>query len=218
MAVYVVMLGAPGAGKGTQAQMLSKKMELPHISSGDIFRENLKNKTELGESANSYMVKGELVPDDITIAMIKERLSRPDCQKGAVLDGFPRTPAQAKALDKMLGELGGKVDVVPYIKVPNEALVERLSGRWTCRAQGHIYHQKYNPPKQQGVCDLDGSELYQREDDKPETVRNRISVYMEQTAPLIDHYRKAGLLKEIDGDQQIDQVTKDLMACMPPEI
>jgi adenylate kinase len=108
--------------------------------------------------------------------------------------------------------------VVPYIKVPNEALVERLSGRWTCRAQGHIYHQKYNPPKQQGVCDLDGSELYQREDDKPETVRNRISVYMEQTAPLIDHYRKAGLLKEIDGDQQIDQVTKDLMACMPPEI
>jgi len=215
MAVYVVMLGAPGAGKGTQAQLLSKEYGLPQISSGDIFRENLKNKTELGELASTFMNKGELVPDDVTIAMIKERLSRPDCSKGAVLDGFPRTVAQAEALEKMLGELGGKVDLVPYIKVPEEALVGRLGGRWTCREQGHVYHEQFNPPQKAGVCDKDGSELYQRDDDNPETVRNRISVYLGQTAPLIEYYQKAGVLREIDGDRQIEQITTDLLACMP---
>lgn len=215
MPVYIVMLGAPGAGKGTQAQKLSQESGLPHISSGDIFRENLKNSTELGVKASEYMNKGELVPDDLTIAMIKDRLSRPDCEKGAVLDGFPRTPAQAEALDKMLNELGGKVDVVPYIKVEDEVLIGRLSGRWTCREQGHIYHEQFSPPKKPGVCDIDGSELYQREDDKVETVKNRIKVYMQQTAPLIDYYTNSGLIREINGDQPIDQVTADLMAIMP---
>jgi adenylate kinase len=215
MPVYIVMLGAPGAGKGTQAQKLSQKSGLPHISSGDIFRENLKNSTELGVKASEYMNKGELVPDDLTIAMIKNRLSRPDCEKGAVLDGFPRTPAQAEALDKMLNELGGKVDVVPYIKVEDEVLIGRLSGRWTCREQGHIYHEQFSPPKKPGVCDIDGSELYQREDDKVETVKNRIKVYMRQTSPLIDYYTNSGLIREINGDQPIDQVTADLMAIMP---
>ena len=215
MPVYIVMLGAPGAGKGTQAQKLSQQLQLPHISSGDIFRENLKNSTELGQKASEYMNKGELVPDDLTIEMIKDRLSRPDCEKGAVLDGFPRTAAQAEALDKMLDELGGKVAVVPYIKVEDEVLVGRLSGRWTCREQGHIYHEQFSPPKQPGVCDIDGSALYQREDDKVETVKNRISVYMRQTAPLIDYYKKSGMIREVDGDQPIDQVTTDLMAIMP---
>jgi len=218
MASFIVLLGAPGAGKGTQADILAKRTGLPHISSGDIFRENLKKQTELGKLAQKYMSKGELVPDDVTIAMIKERLSRPDCAKGAILDGFPRTPAQAKALDEMLTELGGKVAVVPFIKVPEEELVERLSGRLVCKANGHIFHKKYNPPKVPGICDYDGSELYQREDDKPEVVRNRIRVYLEQTAPLIDFYRARGLLVEIDGNQPIEKVTEDLWNALPDEV
>jgi len=218
MASFIVLLGAPGAGKGTQADILAKRTGLPHISSGDIFRENLKNQTELGKLAQKYMSKGELVPDDVTIAMIKERLSRPDCAKGAILDGFPRTPAQAEALDEMLAELGGKVSVVPFINVPEEELVERLSGRLICKAKGHIFHRKYNPPKVPGICDYDGSELYQREDDKPEVVRNRIRVYLEQTAPLIDYYRKRGLLVEIDGNQPIEKVTEDLWNALPDEV
>ena len=215
MPTYIVLLGAPGAGKGTQAKILAQKLGLPHISSGDIFRENLKNDTELGRLAREYMSKGELVPDDVTIAMIRERLSRPDCAQGAILDGFPRTPAQAEALDGMLQELGGKVDVVPFIHVPEEVLVERLSGRWICRANGHIFHEKFNPPKVPGVCDYDGSELYQREDDRPEVVRERIRVYYEQTAPLIEYYRQRGLLREIDGTQSIEQVTEALLAALP---
>ncbi len=218
MASFIVLLGAPGAGKGTQAEILAKRTGLPHISSGDIFRENLKKQTELGKLAQKYMSKGELVPDDVTIAMIKERLSRPDCAKGAILDGFPRTPTQAKALDEMLAELGGKVVAVPFIKVPEEELVERLSGRLVCKANGHIFHKKYNPPKVPGICDYDGSELYQREDDKPEVVRNRIRVYLEQTAPLIDFYRARGLLVEIDGNQPIEKVTEDLWNALPDEV
>ncbi len=218
MASFIVLLGAPGAGKGTQAEILAKRTGLPHISSGDIFRENLKKQTELGKLAQKYMSKGELVPDDVTIAMIKERLSRPDCAKGAILDGFPRTPAQAKALDEMLAELGGKVVAVPFIKVPEEELVDRLSGRLVCKANGHIFHKKYNPPKVPGICDYDGSELYQREDDKPEVVRNRIRVYLEQTAPLIDFYRARGLLVEIDGNQPIEKVTEDLWNALPDEV
>ncbi len=218
MASFIILLGAPGAGKGTQAEILAKRTGLPHISSGDIFRENLKKQTELGKLAQKYMSKGELVPDDVTIAMIKERLSRPDCAKGAILDGFPRTPAQAKALDEMLAELGGKVVAVPFIKVPEEELVERLSGRLVCKANGHIFHKKYNPPKVPGICDYDGSELYQREDDKPEVVRNRIRVYLEQTAPLIDFYRARGLLVEIDGNQPIEKVTEDLWNALPDEV
>jgi len=213
--VYLVMLGAPGAGKGTQASLISKKMVLPHISSGDIFRENIKNQTELGKLASEYMNKGELVPDDITIAMIGERLSRPDCAQGAVLDGFPRTPPQAEALDNLLAESDEEVDVVPYIKVDDEVLIERLTGRWTCRKEGHVFHESFNPPKQAGFCDFDGSELYQREDDKVETVTNRIRIYTKQTAPLIAYYEESGKLTEIEGDQPIEKVTEDIMAILP---
>jgi adenylate kinase len=184
MPTYIVLFGPPGAGKGTQAQVISQKLNLPHISSGDIFRENLKNHTELGKLAEQYMTKGNLVPDDVTIAMIRERLLRPDCQKGALLDGFPRTTAQAEALGAMLAEFQGKVDAVPFINVHETILVERLTGRWTCRAQGHIFHEKNNPPREPGRCDLDGSELYQRDDDKVETVTNRIRVYFKQSGPL----------------------------------
>jgi len=209
-ATYIVMLGPPGAGKGTQAEILAQKLGLVHVSSGDLFRENLSNQTELGKLAQTYMTKGELVPDDVTIAMVKERLSRPDCAKGAVLDGFPRTPAQAEALNKILAEMNAKVDLVPLISVPNDVLVERLSGRWMSKS-GRVYHALYNPPKVKWVDDIDGTPLYQREDDKPETVQRRIDVYYEQTAPLIDYYRQAGLLVEIDGTQEIEKVTEDIL-------
>ena len=209
-ATYIVMLGPPGAGKGTQAEILAQKLGLVHVSSGDLFRENLSNQTELGKLAQTYMTKGELVPDDVTIAMVKERLSRPDCAKGAVLDGFPRTPAQAEALNKILAEMNAKVDLVPLISVPNDVLVERLSGRWMSKS-GRVYHAFYNPPKVKWVDDIDGTPLYQREDDKPETVQRRMDVYYEQTAPLIDYYRQAGLLVEIDGTQEIEKVTEDIL-------
>ncbi len=211
MGRFIVLLGPPGAGKGTQAQVLAEKTGLAHVSSGDIFRENLKNQTELGKLAQGYMNRGELVPDDVTIGMIRDRLSRPDCAEGAILDGFPRTPTQAEALSAMLKELDGKVVSVPYISVPAEVLIERLSGRWTCRTCGKIYHSVYNPPKQAGVCDDDGGELYQREDDQPATVEKRIRVYMEQTSPLIEYYRQVGLLVEIDGTQPIEEVTRQLL-------
>ena len=211
MRKFIVLLGPPGAGKGTQAKMLAEKLALAHISSGDIFRENLKAQTDLGKLAQIYIDRGDLVPDDVTIAMIEARLQKPDCSKGAVLDGFPRTPAQADALKEMLKKLEGEVVSVPFINVPAEVLVERLSGRWSCRAQGHVFHSVNNPPKTEGICDLDGSELYQRDDDKPETVKRRIHVYGEQTAPLLDYYTKAGLLVEIDGTREIDQVAFDLL-------
>jgi adenylate kinase len=212
MPTYYVLLGPPGAGKGTQAQIVSKTLGLAHISSGDIFREHLKNQTELGKLAKGYMDRGELVPDDVTIAMIRDRLSRPDCQPGALLDGFPRTPAQAEALQNMLADFDGKVNAVPYISVPEAVLVERLTGRWTCKAEGHVFHAKFNPPKTAGICDHDGSELYQRDDDKAETVKRRIRVYLDQTLPLIEYYRNAGTLLEIDGTQSIERVTADLLA------
>jgi adenylate kinase len=204
------MLGPPGAGKGTQAKKLAQAFDLVHISTGDLFRENLKNETELGQLAQGYMNQGELVPDDVTVRMVEERLARSDCDKGAVLDGFPRTPAQAEALENLLMQFGAGVKIVPYIKVPDEILVERLSGRWMSPT-GRVYHAIYNPPKVKWIDDIDGSELYQREDDKPETVRRRIDVYNEQTAPLIDFYRQKGLLVEIDGTQSIDEVTEDLL-------
>ncbi len=211
MAKYIVLLGPPGAGKGTQAQIIAEKYNLVHISSGDLFRENLKNETELGKLAQTFMKRGELVPDDVTIAMVRERLSRPDCKNGALLDGFPRTPAQAEALAQMLLEFNGEVSSVPYIAVPEEILVERLGGRWTCKKNGHIFHETFNPPSVAGICDLDGSELYQRDDDKPETVKNRIKVYQEQTAPLISYYRNNGLLVEINGMNPIEEVTSELI-------
>lgn len=214
MATYIVLLGPPGAGKGTQAQVISHEMNLAHISSGDLFRENLKNQTELGKLAQGFMNRGELVPDDVTIAMVHDRLQRPDCQDGALLDGFPRTPAQADALADMLGSMGQKVDSVPYISVPSEELIERLSGRWTCPSCGKVYHEKYNPPKTPGICDVDGTKLIQRDDDKAETVERRIRVYAEQTTPLIEYYRQKDLLVEVDGKKSIDEVSKEILTAI----
>ncbi len=215
MPKYIVLLGPPGAGKGTQAQIISNELGLPHISSGDLFRENLKGQTELGKLSKGYIDRGELVPDDVTISMVRERLSRPDCSSGALLDGFPRTPAQAEALARMLDDFQSQVDVVPYISVPEPVLIERLTGRWTCRANGHVFHEKFNPPREAGRCDFDGSQLYQREDDKEETVINRIHVYLKQTMPLIEYYRQQGLLLEVDGSQPIEKVSMDLLAALP---
>jgi adenylate kinase len=214
MPTYIVLLGPPGVGKGTQAKLIAETTGLPHISSGDLFRENIKNETELGKLAQSFMNKGELVPDDVTISMIRDRLSHPDCKDGALLDGFPRTTVQADSLASLLAEFDGKVNYVPYITASETTLIERLSGRWTCKAQGHIFHEKYNPPKRTGLCDLDGSQLYQRADDRAETVTRRIQVYFAQTAPLIAYYRERGLLTEIDGAQPIEKVTADLLAVL----
>jgi adenylate kinase len=210
MTMYIVMLGPPGAGKGTQAKRLAQELNLVHVSTGDLFRENLKNETELGKLAQQYMDQGELVPDDVTIRMVEERLSRSDCKDGAVLDGFPRTPDQAKALNQLLEKFNSSVNLVPYIKVPDEVLVERLSGRWMSPS-GRVYHEKHNPPAVKWIDDIDGSQLYQREDDKPETVRHRIEVYNEQTAPLIEYYREKDILVEINGKQPIEDVFADIM-------
>ncbi len=218
MANYIVLLGPPGAGKGTQAQIISKTLNLAHISSGDIFRENLKNQTELGKLAKGFMDRGELVPDDVTIAMIRDRLKRPDCAEGALLDGFPRTPAQAEALAEMLNEWDAKIDSVPYISVDADVLIERLSGRWSCPTCGFVYHTVYNPPKVAGICDFDGTALYQRVDDQSETVKHRIDVYMEQTSPLIEYYRKAGLLVEVDGTLSIEEVTSQLLKAINEKV
>jgi adenylate kinase len=212
MRKMIVLLGPPGAGKGTQAEILRDQLKLTHVSSGDLFRENVGKQTDLGKLAKSYMDRGELVPDDVTIAMVKDRISRPDCENGVLLDGFPRTAAQADALCAMLEELGEKVSVVPYISAPPDVLIERLSGRWTCRAAGHIYHIKNKPPKVAGICDEDGSELYQRDDDKVETVANRIRVYLDKTAPLIEYYQQRGLLIELDGTLPPEMVSRQIMA------
>jgi adenylate kinase len=214
MATYIILLGPPGVGKGTQAKILAETIKLAHISSGEMFRDNITNQTELGKLAKSYMDKGDLVPDGVTIAMIRDRISCVDCEAGVILDGFPRTPPQADELEKMLAEFGGQVDTVLYITAPESILIERTSGRWSCRAQGHIYHQEFNMPKQPGICDYDGSELYHRDDDTAETVAIRIGVYLEQTMPLVEYYRKRGKLIEINGAQPVEQVTNDLLAAL----
>ena len=214
MPTYIVLLGPPGAGKGTQAKIVSAELGLAHISSGDIFRENIKNQTELGKLAATFINRGDLVPDDVTIGMIRERLARPDCAQGALLDGYPRTPPQAQALDEMLSAFDSRVTVVPFVQVPEEELVNRLSGRWICREQGHIFHEAFNPPKESGRCDFDGSELYQRGRQR-DAVQRRIHVYLEQTAPLVEHYRQIGILADINGAQPIEKVTADLLAALP---
>jgi adenylate kinase len=208
---FVVLMGGPGAGKGTQAKRLQEALSLPQISTGDLFRENFRNNTQLGLHARTYIDKGELVPDEVTVAMVKERLSREDCANGALLDGFPRTIPQADALEVLLAEMGERVHIVPYIHVAPEVLLKRLAGRWTCKSCGHVYHIVFDPPQKSGVCDLDGSELYQRDDDTEETQKRRIEVYFEQTSPLLDYYREKGLLVEVNGEQGIDQVQKDLV-------
>ncbi len=210
----IIMLGPPGAGKGTQAQMLAEKYGIPQISTGDMLRAAVAEGTELGKKAKEYMDKGQLVPDEVVIGIVKERLSKPDCEKGFILDGFPRTVAQAEALDKMLAEMGKKIDYVINIVVPDEEILKRLTGRRTCRKCGAMYHVIYNPPKVEGVCDKCGGELYQRDDDKEETIKNRLSVYHSQTAPLIGYYRKKGVLVNIDGTKDIKSIFEDICAVL----
>lgn len=212
MAIFIVLLGPPGAGKGTQAELLSKELDLTHVSTGDIFRENLRNETELGLMAKAYMTKGELVPDDVTNAMVRDRLSREDCQnRGALLDGYPRTPDQAAFLNETMKVIESNLICVPYIAVPAEVLIERLSGRWTCPVCSTPYHLVSKPPKVVGKCDNDGADIIQREDDKSETVKNRIKVYMNNTAPLITYYQQQNLLVEVDGTQGIQEVAEDIL-------
>ena len=210
---FIVLLGAPGAGKGTQAKFLEEAAQLPQISTGDIFRFNLKNATELGKLAKSYMDKGALVPDEVTIRMVEDRLQQPDVARGAIMDGFPRNLVQATAFDVMVAPYGG-VAVVPMIGVDDEEVIRRITGRRSCRNCGAVYHVTYNPPRVAGVCDKDGGELYQREDDREETVRNRLFVYYKQTAPLIGYYYAKGLLAEVDGMRPIGEVTATLKALL----
>lgn len=202
----LVLLGPPGAGKGTQASAIVEKYNIPHISTGDIFRANIKEGTELGQEAKAYMDKGLLVPDDLVVSIVKDRLLKDDCEKGFLLDGFPRTAGQAEALDSELEKMGINLDRVVNIKADAEILIERAVGRRICRECGATYHVKYNPPKVNGICDKEGGELYQRDDDTEETVSTRINVYMEQTEPLIDYYSNQSLLLDVDGTRPIKDV------------
>jgi len=206
-AKYIILLGAPGAGKGTQAEVLRSQFGAAHVSSGDLFRENISKQTSLGVLAKSYMDQGELVPDDVTIKMVMERIAQPDCVRGVVFDGFPRTEAQAKALDAALARENKKIGAVLFVQVRDQVLIKRLTARWICPVCGSVYNLLTNPPRVAGKCDKDGSALSQRDDDKPETVRTRLDVYRRQTAPLIEYYRRAGLLRELNGEQTIEQVT-----------
>jgi adenylate kinase len=211
MAKYIVLLGPPGAGKGTQAAEVAIKLKLAHISSGNLFRENVDNRTELGLKAQRFIDSGQLVPDDLTIAMVKERIGRPDCTDGIILDGFPRTVDQAAALDDLLKQNQEKIEKVIFINVPEQVLVERLSGRWLCESEKHVYHLKFNPPNVAGICDVDGSPLHQRHDDERKTVERRIREYQQKTAPLIEYYRQEGKLVEVDGTLEIGLVSKEII-------
>jgi len=210
---FVVLLGVPGAGKGTQAKLLEQSTGLPQVSTGDIFRYNLKNQTELGQLAKSYMDRGDLVPDDVTIRMVEDRLQQPDCARGAIMDGFPRNLVQAAAFDKITAPFGG-VRVVPLINIEDDETIRRITGRRSCRTCGAVYHIMLNPPKVDDVCDVDGGELYQRDDDKEATVRNRLFVYYKQTSPLIGYYFAKGVLAEVDGSQSIAEVKQALLALL----
>lgn len=213
---FLVLLGVPGAGKGTQARLLEAELGIPQISTGDLFRYNLKNQTELGLLAKSYMDRGELVPDEVTILMVQDRIQQEDCQKGAIFDGFPRNLNQAVALDQMT-EADGGIRRVLLFNLEDDEAMRRITGRRTCKVCGTAYHIDYNPPQVEGKCDLDGGELIQRDDDKPETVRTRLYVYYKQTSPLIGYYFAKGLLTEIDGTQPIDEVQKQLLTVLQSE-
>lgn len=202
----LIMLGAPGAGKGTQAKKIAEKYGIPHISTGDIFRANIKNGTELGNKAKSYMEKGLLVPDELTCDLVVDRIAQEDCKNGYVLDGFPRTIPQAEALKAALGKMGTTIDYAINVEVPDENIVKRMGGRRACLACGCTYHVVYNAPKVEDVCDVCGAKLVLRDDDKPETVKKRLDVYHEQTQPLIDFYDKEGVLVEVDGTQNLEDV------------
>jgi adenylate kinase len=212
----LVLVGPPGAGKGTQAKFLAKHFAIPAISTGDIFRANVMQKTDLGLEAKRYMDGGDLVPDEITIAMVRDRVHEDDAASGFLLDGFPRTVPQAEALKEILAEIGTPLDAVLELKVDDEEVVRRLSGRRTCRQCGHVWHQEFDPPKEEGVCDKCGGPLFQRDDDQPETIRRRLEVYNENTAPLVGYYEDQGLLVAIEATGPVDGVTKRAIAALEP--
>ena len=212
--MHILLMGPPGAGKGTQAAELVKEFAIPHISTGDMFRAAIKEGTALGREAKGYMDQGKLVPDSVTIGIVRERLAKDDCKKGFILDGFPRTVEQADALDGILKDLGLSLTRVLNINVPAADLIERATGRRICKKCGATYHVKFNPPKKEGVCDACGGDLFQRADDTAETMKNRLSVYEASTKPLIDYYEKAGVYTEVDGRQAIDKVTADLISAL----
>ncbi|AGC90007.1 adenylate kinase [Staphylococcus warneri] len=207
----IILMGLPGAGKGTQASEIVKKFPIPHISTGDMFRKAIKDETDLGKEAKSYMDRGELVPDEVTVGIVKERISEDDAKKGFLLDGFPRTIDQAEALNSIMAELDRNIDAVINIEVPEEELMNRLTGRRICENCGTTYHLVFNPPKVEGICDLDGGKLYQREDDNPETVSNRLKVNVKQSKPILEYYDNKGVLKNIDGSKDIEEVTTDVI-------
>ncbi len=207
-----ILLGPPGAGKGTQAETIVNEFKIPHVSTGDMFRKNIKEETELGKKVKEYLDKGALVPDELTIEIVKDRLLQDDCKNGFLLDGFPRTIEQANALDKVLGDMGQKLDYVVNIQVDSKLLVDRAVGRRICKDCGQTYHIIYNKPAKEGICDKCGGELYQRKDDTEETVANRINVYQEQTKPLIEYYTKKGIILNINGEQPIDNVGSDIIS------
>ncbi|KAB2218651.1 adenylate kinase [Staphylococcus epidermidis] len=207
----IILMGLPGAGKGTQASEIVKKFPIPHISTGDMFRKAIKDETDLGKEAKSYMDRGELVPDEVTVGIVKERISEDDAKKGFLLDGFPRTIDQAESLSQIMSELDREIDAVINIEVPEEELMNRLTGRRICEKCGTTYHLVFNPPKVDGICDIDGGKLYQREDDNPETVSNRLSVNVKQSKPILEYYNYKGVLKNIDGSKDIDEVTNDVI-------
>ncbi|PTE71795.1 adenylate kinase [Staphylococcus epidermidis] len=207
----IILMGLPGAGKGTQASEIVKKFPIPHISTGDMFRKAIKDETDLGKEAKSYMDRGELVPDEVTVGIVKERISEDDAKKGFLLDGFPRTIDQAESLSQIMSELDREIDAVINIEVPEEELINRLTGRRICEKCGTTYHLVFNPPKVDGICDIDGGKLYQREDDNPETVSNRLSVNVKQSKPILEYYNNKGVLKNIDGSKDIDEVTNDVI-------
>jgi len=206
----IVLLGAPGAGKGTQGELLAEWLGLPRVSTGDLFREAAEAGTELGLRAKSYMSCGELVPDEVTVGMVADRLARPDCAEGVILDWFPRNVGQAEALDAMLAQMGRHLDAVVYVGVPPASLVRRLAGRWICPNCGAVYHEEHNRERVKGICDVCAAKLYQRQDDRPEVVERRIDVYAAQTAPLIEYYEQKDILINLDGEQDVVAVQRDL--------
>ncbi|MBI3914880.1 MAG: adenylate kinase [Chloroflexi bacterium] len=208
---YIILLGPPGAGKGTQAKILNGRFQMAHVASGDLFRENIAKQTALGTLAKSFMDKGELVPDDVTVQMVMERIAQPDCAQGVVFDGFPRTEAQAHALDRALAGARKKIGAVLWVNVHDHVLVARLSARWICPTDGAVYNLETNPPQVAGKCDKDGSALTQRDDDKPGAVRRRLEVFQAQTKPLLEYYRRANLVHEIQGEQAIERVQADIV-------
>ena len=215
--MFVVLLGAPGAGKGTQAPILAQAIGGVHLSTGDMLRQAVREGSARGVRAREYMQRGELVPDDLVLGMVMERLDQPDARQAFVLDGFPRSVVQARELDDALAAAGKRLDLTIYVHVPRDVLVERLGGRWTCSVCGAIYHERTSPPRRPGVCDRCGGELRQRADDRPAAVERRLQVYLEQTMPLMDHYRERSLLREIDGNQPLTYVTRDLLAVVRSE-